>query len=667
MRDFLRNYLHSILIAGFGAWIFIAWRLAGMPDPGFSGRIIPAAWLLAGILNGRNSHIRWFAPVVFAFTAGAWLWMLHPGGWILTAAVAVAGLITWGISVPKGNSYGLIKAVLPVLLLSILTAEINGDEVRFAEQASTISGISSHRFSERNIRAGDISASEGHHTPMFPLIISPGLLAGDRGIRIIPVILALITVLILAKLTDPRIALVAALLYPGFGIFGLAMTGWMAAGLFALGVLLPEGRKWSVVRLLIALILVALKMRYIGVAAGILVAEYACMPARKRKWIIPMIWISTGALILIVDRYFLNGIIFWIRYGNVEALNLIWANIFHRPLDTVSHAAWSLVDPEAGLFFRAPWVLAAISGLFVFRRKQPAQFKRLFIPSILYWVFLIVWSGSSWHGLPAPAGRMFVPMLPLFAGGLAYVWKEKETRLLIIISIAVSALVVASPACRYNYADGTDSILSLLGVTGGFSMVRSNSIQLLTAVLLSTAMLIVLGKWKKYRLLSLVIIYVSTFLVGIYPDGYEAEDLSPEMVQGARLYPYVSDPVERYFWFNSRERMLELSEPGQSILLPDIQAGDTLSLLISGGGGILAIGGEMITVETPIIELPSVYQSIGRSSRTLPDWPENRLMEEFSMVIEIDQIESRAIRILHHSGPPVYLDRIDISRGSISQ
>lgn len=665
MRNFLRNYLHSILIAGFGAWIFVAWRLAGMPDPGFSGRIIPAAWLLAGILNGRNSQIRWFAPVVFSFTTGAWLWMLHPGGWIFTAAVAVAGLIAWGISIPKRNSYALIRAVVPVLFLSILTAEINGDEIRFAEQASTISGISSNSFSERNFRAGDISASQGHHTPMFPLLISPGLLAGDQGLRIVPVILALLTVLILAKLTDPRIAVVVALLYPGFGIFGLAMTGWMAAGLFALGVLLPEGRKWSTVRLLIALILVAVKMRYIGLAAGILVAEYACMPARKRKWVVPIIWISAGAMILIVDRYLLNGIIFWSRYGNVETLNLMWANIFHRPLDTVSHAVWSLVDPEAGLFFRAPWVLAAISGLFIYSRKQPAQFKRLFIPSILYWTFLIVWSGSSWHGLPAPAGRMFVPMIPLFAGGLAYVWKRKETRLLVIISIAVSALVVASPVCRYNYADGTDSILSLLGVKSGFSMVRSNSIQLVTAVLFSAAMLIVLRKWKKYSLLSLVIIFASAFFVGIFPGGYEAEDLPPEMVQGARLYPYVSDPVERYFWFNSRERMLELSEPGQSILLPDIQTGDTLSLLISSGGGVLAIGGEMITVETPIIELPSLYLSIGRSARTLPDWPENRLMEEFCMVIDNNQIENGAIRILHHSGPPVYLDRIDLSKGSV--
>lgn len=448
MRNIIRNHRHSLAMAGFGIWIFAVWRLAGMPDPGFAGRIIPSAWLLAAMLNGQRRQGRWFIPVTISFTAGAWLWMLHPASWIITAAVPVAGLIAWGISISGNHRFGVIRAVLPVLLLSIVTAEINSDEVRFAEQASLLSGISSGSFSEVHFRSGDISGNQGHHTPLFPLIIAPGLLAGDMGLRILPAILALMGILAMAKLTDPRIAVVTALLYPGFSVFGLAMTGWLAVGLFTVGVLLPEGRKWSAMRFLIALILVALKMRYIGLAAGIFIAEYACMPSRRRKWLIPILWISGGLFVLLLDRYILNGVIFWSRYGNIESIRLIWINIFQRPLDTISHAGWSLFDPEAGLFFRAPWVIAAIPGLFLFSRKYPARFKRLFIPSMIYWVFLIVWSGPSWHGLPAPAGRMFVPMLPLFACGLACVWKEKGTRLLVILSIAVSAVVIASPVCR---------------------------------------------------------------------------------------------------------------------------------------------------------------------------------------------------------------------------
>ncbi len=652
-------------MAGFGIWIFVVWRLAGMPAPGFAGRIIPAAWLLAAILNGQRQQGKWFISMALSFTAGAWLWMLHPNAWIIAAAIAVAGLIAWGISISENHRSGVIRAVLPLMMLSLVTAEINSDEVRFAEQSSAISGISSDRFSDTHFRSGDISREEGHHTPLFPALIAPGLLAGDAGLRIIPVIIALLGILLIAKLTTPRIAAAVALLYPGFSIFGLAMTGWLAVGLFTLGVLLPEGRKWSAVRFLIALLLVAFKMRYMGLAAGILIAEYACTPARKKKWLIPALWFSGGVLVLVLDRYILNGTVFWSRYGNIEAVKLVWMNIFQRPVDTISHAGWSLFDPEAGLIFRAPWVLAAVPGLFIFSKKRPAQFKRLFIPSLLYWAFLIIWSGSSWHGLPAPAGRMFVPMLPLFACGLVSVWKKKGTRILVILSIAVSALVIAAPTCRYNYADGTDSILTLLGVSSGFSMVRSHPIQLVAALILTISMLLVLIKPAKYRALSFIVIFTAAFLISLKTGGYEAEDMSPETVQGARLYPYIPDPVERYFWFNSRERMLELSEPGQSILLPGVEPGDTLFIRMSSGGGVLSIGAALLTVETPIIEIPSLYHSVGRAAGTLPDRPENRAVEIFAIPLDSRDAGGGTVRIAHHSGPPVYMDRIDLSEGSV--
>jgi hypothetical protein len=655
--------LHAdqIMMAAFGIWIFCVWRFAGMPSPGFMGRIIPLAWLLAGILNGRAERGKWFLPMVFCFTAGAWLWMLHPNGWILAASIPVAGLVAWGISVSKKTSLGLIRGILPILLLSLVTAEINGDEVRFAEQASFISGIPSERFGEMHFRPGDISSTEGHHTPLFPLLISPGLMAGDNGLRIVPVILALLSVLLLAKLTNNQTAAAAALLYPGFSVLGLAMTEWLALGLFTLGVLLPEGRKWLFVRLLIAIVLAALKMRYAGLAAGIIIAEYAGMHERKGKWLIPLLGTGTGLFLLLIDRYILNGMVFWTRYGNIEALRLIWVNIFHRPLETLSHAGWSLFDPEAGLFIRAPWVLAACSGLFLFRKNSPALFKRLFIPSMTYWAFLIIWSGSSWHGLPAPVGRMFLPMLPLFACGLASAWKQPGMRILIMVSIAVTAFVIVSPAGRYNYADGTDSILAIFGTRTGFSMVRSHSSQLIPAVFLAASLLLVLKRVRVRTGLTVLILFTSAFLLGQNGGELEAEDLPPGIVQGTTLYPAISEPSERYFWFNSRERMLVLNEPGQSILLRGAEAGDTLSLEMSGNGGVLLIGDKLLAVETALIEMPASLTIIGRSERILPDWPENRLMEVFDMVLDSADVRSGSVRIAHHSGPPVYIDRIGFS------
>jgi hypothetical protein len=658
----MKSYSSSFAVAAFATWIFAVWRLAGMPDPGFSGRIIPAAWLLAAILNGRAPGAKWYIPLVISFTTAAWLWMLNPFGWRLVAAVSVAGLVAWGISIAPRGKFGVVRAVLPVLVLSLFAAEINGDEVRFAEQAAGLSGISAGRFSEAHIRSGDISGRQGHHTPLFPLVVSPGLLAGESGLRIVPVILALLGVLALARLTEPGVAVAAALLYPGFSVFGLAMTGWMALLLFTVAVLLPEGRKWTVWRFAIAIVLVALKMRYFGLAAGILVAEYACLPSRKRKWLTPAIWILTGVVVLVADRYLLGGLLFWSRYGNIEAIKLIEVNLFQRPMATLSEAGWSLFDLEAGLVFRAPWILAAVPGLFFLAKQQPLHFKRLVIPSVLYWVVLVVWLGSGWHGLPAPAGRMFVPTVPLFAAGLVYVWKRRETKFLVVLSIAVSVIVVACPVCRYNYADGTDSILTLIGVSTGFSMVRSEPSHILTALFLTLSVIAAFVKAEKYRHLTPVVIFAVVVLLTLKPAGYEAEDLPPEIVQGARLYPYTADPMERMFWFNGRERMLELSEQGQSVLLPGVEPGDTLRFQMSGSGGVLLAGNRLVTVETILITLPPVYSFIGRAEKVLPDRPENRQIEAFRIVLDSTDVQDGTVLLTHSSGPPVYIDRIDISR-----
>ncbi|MCK5036451.1 MAG: hypothetical protein KAS73_11200, partial [Candidatus Sabulitectum sp.] len=113
------------------------------------------------------------------------------------------------------------------------------------------------------------------------------------------------------------------------------------------------------------------------------------------------------------------------------------------------------------------------------------------------------------------------------------------------------------------------------------------------------------------------------------------------------------------------ERMVEFSEPGQSIVLPEVRAGDTLSIQMSSRGGVLAVGSVHITVETPLIEMPSAYLSMGRTSRMLPDLPENRLMQHFSIPVDGDDIENGTVRILHLQGFPVYLDRIDILEGSV--
>ena len=65
--------VHSLL---FSVWMFVLWKVCGMPSPGFAGRLLPAAWLFTALLSGRSSAGRWFMPFAALFTVAAWFWMI---------------------------------------------------------------------------------------------------------------------------------------------------------------------------------------------------------------------------------------------------------------------------------------------------------------------------------------------------------------------------------------------------------------------------------------------------------------------------------------------------------------------------------------------------------------------------------------------------------------
>ncbi len=642
--------VHSLL---FSVWMFVLWKVCGMPSPGFAGRLLPAAWLFTALLSGRSSAGRWFMPFAALFTVAAWFWMIWTPGWYMAAAVAVAGMITAGITNSRQTG-SVIRGILPVLLVSVLIADVNSDEVRFAEIACETTGIQSDAFGESHLRAGDLSSETGHHTPVYPVLISPGLMAGDQGLRIIPVAITLGSAVLLSGFAGPVAALVSALLYPGFSTLGLAFTGWLAMGLFLLTISVKKKNTALLLRLAVVILLVSLKMRYAGLAFGIILAEYASLTPRKGKWLFPAIFVLSVISLLALDRYVLGGGLFWARYGNVEALKLIWINVFHRPMETLNNLGWSLFDPEAGLFFRAPWTIAALFGLPAVREKSPALFSRLIIPSVFYWLTLVVWLGSGWHGLPAPAGRMFLPLVPMFAAGLREVWNKRETRLLIAVSIAISGIAAVFPQARANFADGTDTILSLLGSQSGFSMVRSNPLNLFLPVLAVIAMLAAMKRKGNSTGIAAMVIFTISFLTGIPGKLQEAEDLGGDTIQCALLYPRDPDPVIRYFWFTGKEILVEFSRPEHSILLRGAAEADTLFIEASSSGGTLMAGETCIHVSTPLIELPEEYQFMGRREEELPDLPQNR--EHLMYRIPVSTSED-TLRITFGGGEPVYIDR----------
>ena len=657
MREFIRS--HSMMIASFlfGVWIYFVWKLTGMPSPGFLGRLIPFAWVAAGLLSGKSRTSTWFIPVVVFFTISSWIWMVFEPGWLIAGASAAAGIILWGIYISGKSRSGLAAALIPAVIMVLFTADVNSDEVRFAEISAAVTGISSESYGERQFRTGDISLDTGHHTAVYPAIISPGLLIGDRGLRAVPLLITFAAVLLLGKLAGPAPAAAAALLYPGFGTLGLAMTGWLAAGLFSLWMLLSMKGRYGPLRILIVILLVAIKMRYAGLAAGMIIVEYACMKKLRGKWAIPASILAGTILFLAADKYVLGGELFWARYGNSEMLKLIWINLFHRPADTLSNAGWSLLDPEAGLFFRAPWTIAALYGMGKLAVRSPGLYRKALIPSLSYWVVFIVWSGTSWHGLPAPAGRVFVPLVPMLALGIREVWSRRETRLLILLSVIFSAVVSVYPHARANYADGTDTVLALVKTVSGFSMVRSSGLYIVLALIPPAAVLLIMGRKKlSYGLMALVI-FAAALAAGLQGPVGDAEDLTGKNVQGALLYPMDPDPVIRYFWFGSRERMLSMSCEGQSICFQGASPGDTLFIEAASSGGSLVVQGDTIEIFTGQIEIPSEYMAMGRRQEDMQDVPENMLMHIYRIPLSAS---TDNVMVVHGGGEPVYIDRIGV-------
>ncbi|PIE51731.1 hypothetical protein CSA37_05040 [Candidatus Fermentibacteria bacterium] len=657
MRRFIET--HRLMLSCFvsGAWVFIAWKLAGMPSPGFYGRILPGAWILAGLLAGRAPATKWLSVFFAVFTVSVWLWQLSEFGWIIAGAAAAAGVIASGAATVI-HSGQVVRGILPAVLLSAVTSAVNSDEVRFAEIASSVTGIGYESRLQTGLRTGDIDSETSHHTEFFPLMISPGLIAGEEGLRIVPVVITIAAVVLLGGIAAPLPAFMAAALYPGFSISGLAYTGWLAVLLFLLPLRYGKGKYGTILRLAVVLLLAALKLRYGALGAGMLAAEYFPVKGNlKKKYLFPAILVCALILFLAGDRYLLHGRIFWVRYGNIEALKLIWINIFHRPLHLLSNLGWSLFDLEAGLFFRAPWTLVALAGLPELYRRDRTLFHRLVIPSAFYWFATVIWMGSCWHGLPAPAGRMFLPLVPLFAAGFSQVWRKPAAGVFASFSIAVSALVIVCPALRANYADGTDSLLELLGGSGGFSMIRSNPLNLLMPAVLAAGIFAVFRRSRFAGAHAAIILLCGFFLAGIAPVVPDAEDLDSSAVQGAPLYPRSPDPVNRALWITETERLLELSEPGQSILLPCNSSADSLLLEMSSSGGALMVGDTVIHVETELAELPEDYQFLGRNERVLPDLPENRIMEIYHLPLNAYR---DTLRIIWYSGNPVYLDRAGV-------
>ena len=195
-------------------------------------------------------------------------------------------------------------------------------------------------------------------------------------------------------------------------------------------------------------------------------------------------------------------------------------------------------------------------------------------------------------------------------------------------------------------------------------MVRSSSLLLIIPSILLLFSIMVFKKYNKQAESGslIIIIFAAFVLVSLHNDVIQAEDMSPEMVQGVMFYPENIDAMQRYYWPSSRERLLFMAEPGQSILISDISPGDTLLMWLSGNSGTLQIGGQHLLIQTPLLQLPAAYASVRQNARILPDFPENREIEVFRANLTDSDILENCVRITHFSGAPVYFDKLQVRK-----
>lgn len=642
-----------------GIWIFLAWRLAGMPDPGGMGRLIPLSWVICSLLSYGCGKSTPAALSMAFFTIFSVFWRVIPWGWQGAAAAAVSGLFVMGFAV-AGQRMGIIRATLPVAFLMIGTVPFTSDEVRFAEIASEITGTGRYHF---EARPGDPAPGDSHHTRIYPLILAPGTFFGPVGIRImglLPLIGCLFmlrALLVRGGVPSPNTtSVMAAFLMPGFALLGPALSGWTAAAAVCAFALLPAGRRGFRGTLLLGAFLVALKMRYAGAAAGMFVSWYIeNNHGYRRRLFIPLAALGLLVLFLAIDRFLLNGSVLWVRYGNTGTLAAIAMNLFKRPSMLIRSAFEMLLDGEAGLLPKAPWVIAALVGMPLLRKRGGTLFGRLALPALFYIVVHLVWSGESWHGLPAPATRVFLPLVPLLAASLAMVLERRTSRILVGLSVGISAVLAAVPFSRFNLGSGTDNLMALFDTAShGVSMVRPSDAVLIFWSVFAFVAYLLARRDRETGLKALLAGGALALAIPQNPGRIEAEEAGPLLAHGAMIHPMNPDPGERAHWFFSRQRTLVLDHPAQRLYLP----GGRITFRASGEAGArIVIGGDTIDVHTELMPVPTAFLPLRRGS-AMPDRPENRAMGEHTLTLP-----GPAIMTIPEGAPPVYFDWFEIETG----
>lgn len=586
--------------------LFLIWRVAGLPCPGSLGRIIPVMWLLCGVVFPSAKIPELSIALLIVASILMFFWSAGEAVYYSGLVVAVAGIFP-GIFLASQKKGGVVRAIIPFIPILILIVPFTGDEpFNFALAESILKdqdlNINNNLrqldpFSEVSPFISDTVEGVSYHQPLFAILLIPGLPFGIPGVRLISLVFALAAGLLLSGfLKDAGFkhaagwGAAALLLMPGVASLGLAYPAWLVVGLTVLAMWLGWKGKLSITGVLILAITVALiKIRFAALGTGFLIVWFYDQKREKRIKAVVM-FVTAVILILIVDKYFLGGRLFWIRYGNIYVLRII----LYRTLDKFSTILAAplgiLLDTEAGLLFKAPWVLLAFPGLFYLFKFDRKLFRWVFIPSVLYILILILWMPGEWHGAPTPVCRLMIPLLPMFIASAACMMRKGIGAGLLKASVILSSIYLVFPILRFNAADGSDRLLTALSRSTGFiytrffpSMIRPEALLFILWGIAAIIVLYILHRGKREGMEMAIAVSIFIGALAAYPVSvFEAEDLDGEFRQGGSLFPESPNPDIRTVWMRDTQRMLKLSNPSDRLYFPVPPGSDPVVVAITG-------------------------------------------------------------------------------------
>lgn len=672
------------------AVIFVLWRVLGMPFPGTLGRLIPLSWILTGVVYGRGKVPELSKILLPVHLLLSLFWGTSPAVEIVAAASGLMGIFPGLLAVSRKRA-GILRALVPLIPLIIILVPFTGDEPHYATITESFISPGSGKFGNLTHQRGDPSASVTHHQLLYPALMIPGYPFSTAGMRGMNLLFALAAVMLLSELFKRKklsnwryLAVLGFLLVPGSRVLGLVYPGWLALLTFITGVLLATESRGSLYKrllwiIIISFILVLIKFRFAGICVGLLLALFIRTEG-KRKFVIPIVIAGLVILGLSFDL-FTGGRIFWVRYGNTGFLKtLIIQPLFRAPAILLACGA-SLVDIEAGLLWKAPWILAGLAGLPLLKKRYSDLCIWLGLPALIYFLFLILWTTHDWAGMPTPPGRMLLPLLPVLLASLGCMLREKTVKYLIWISLGISAIYFTYPQLQFNFADGTDTLVSTIcGQYSNISEWIPSAVRFNAPVFFSWIALTGVFVWmiaRRSRFAGPVIITIFLLLgclAGKERTAWEAEDIPSEYRIYCSIYPEYPDPESRKFWFFDREEMLFMSSPEDAIYLPlPSDCGDTVRMEIAFRSlqsgpipGIEVSSGsfnDSIYVSSGILEKPG-WVGYFRDIQ-LDRVPEN--LEEINAVfiIPVDDkagiVRISPLNVVHEYGEMhgIYLDRIE--------